>query len=87
MTIAPNPFSGATFIKYQVARPGPIKLSILDATGRRVRTLAQGIHRPGIYGLTWDSRDDRFRQVPRGVYFVRLVSGGHTASEKILLMR
>ncbi len=50
--------------------------------GRTVRTLASGHQRAGSYSVTWDSRDNRGRQVPRGVYFYRLDTPGFRSVKK-----
>jgi hypothetical protein len=40
---------------------------------------------PGIYNLTWNARDDRARQLPRGVYFVRLETENYNEARKVVL--
>jgi hypothetical protein len=40
---------------------------------------------PGIYTLTWNARDDRQRQLPRGVYFVRLETPNYNEARKLIL--
>jgi hypothetical protein len=34
--------------------------------------MAQGRAQPGGYAATWNGRDERGRDVPKGVYFYRL---------------
>ena len=82
---APNPFNGLTTVKYQTNIRGPTKVSILDITGRRVRNLLNMPQKPGIYTLTWNARDDRERQLPRGIYFVRLETANYSEARKLIL--
>jgi hypothetical protein len=57
----------------------------MDITGRRVRNLLCMPQNPGIYTLTWNARDDRERQLPGGVYFVRLQTPNYAESKKLIL--
>ena len=41
--------------------------------------------RPGIYSVTWFGRDDRQRQLPEGIYFVRLETPNYSECKKLIL--
>jgi hypothetical protein len=82
---APNPFNGLTNIRYQTNIRGMTRVSVMDITGRRVRNLLTMPQSPGIYNLTWNARDDRERQLPRGVYFVRLETTNYSEARKLIL--
>lgn len=86
-SVAPNPFSRTTGIRYQLARPGRTKLSIFDATGREVRTLVNSQQSPGAYSVTWNGTDSRERFLPKGVYFVRFTAPECTGQKKLTLTR
>ena len=62
----PNPFTGLTNIRYQTNIKGLTRVTVMDISGRRVRDLLTMPQSPGIYNLTWNARDDRERQLPRG---------------------
>ena len=68
----PNPFSGGTTILYALPRPMPVRLAIYDITGRKVRTLVNGIQSAGESRVTWDGRDEHGARVSAGVYIYRL---------------
>jgi len=74
--IRPNPFSRETSILLQVEPTTPIRVEVLDVTGRRVRTLAA--LRPAVpeLELRWEGRDDDGRALPSGAYFLRVVREG-----------
>jgi hypothetical protein len=84
--VAPNPFSAATEVSFQIAEAssrGPVLLEILDPLGRRVRELPvpAPARSTGRTVVAWDGASDAGEQVPVGSYFVRLttpdgVSGG-----------
>ncbi|MEZ4655819.1 MAG: FlgD immunoglobulin-like domain containing protein [Candidatus Eisenbacteria bacterium] len=69
---SPTPFRGSTAIKYELPASGQVRLVVFDASGRLVRTLAEGRRQPGVHQLAWDGRDDAARPVAAGVYFYQL---------------
>jgi len=83
----PNPFQSRTTINYQLPNGGNVRLEVYDVTGRTVRTLASGHKASGSYTVNWDSRDNRGREVPRGVYFYRLDTPGFRAVKKAIVAR
>jgi hypothetical protein len=83
----PNPFRDRTQISYQLPTAGNVSLRVYDVTGRTVRTLQDGYKQPGAYSVSWDSRDNRGRQVPHGVYFYRLDTPGFRDVKKAVVMR
>ena len=83
----PNPFRAHLAIRYSLTTEGRVSLRVHDLTGRVVRTLADGVLRPGRYSLNWSGTDDRGRELARGVYFCRLTAGDFRATEKLVLQR
>ena len=83
----PNPFRAALTIRYSLAAEGRVTLRVHDLTGRVVRTLADGVLRPGRHSLNWSGTDDRGRELARGVYFCRFKAGDHREVKKLLLTR
>src|SRR5262249_25879324 len=49
-----NPTSGGAQVQYSVARAGRVRLEVLDVSGRIEKTLADRLHTPGSYVVTWD---------------------------------
>lgn len=81
----PNPFAASTAIRYEIFAASPVRLSIYDAQGRRVRALVrEAVQLPGSYTVTWDGRDDGGRSLPGGVYFYRLDAGASSESRRSL---
>lgn len=81
---APNPFSGTLRLRFGLARPGVADLSIFDAAGRRVRTVASGPYGPGRYSIAWDGRDASGGSAAPGLYFVRLKTNDATLERRII---
>jgi hypothetical protein len=83
----PNPFRGATSMRFALPRDADVSLAVYDATGRHVRTLLSGRRAAGALDVTWDGRDEGGRRVAAGTYFVRATSGGESASAKVTVLR
>ncbi len=58
-----------------------------DVNGRKLATLVQGTRVAGRHVVRWDGRDAAGRQLPTGVYFVRLDLAGHYEARKVVLTR
>jgi flagellar hook assembly protein FlgD len=82
-----HPFRDRTDVNYALPTEGNVSQRVYDATGRTVRTLANGHQKAGSYSVNWDSKDTRGRQVPRGVYFYRLDTPGFRAVKKAVVTR
>ncbi|HDQ99724.1 MAG TPA: T9SS type A sorting domain-containing protein [candidate division WOR-3 bacterium] len=81
----PNPMRGAAHISFSLPYETEVRLSVYDASGRRVRELLRGAGRTGRQTVTWDGRDDAGRAAARGVYLYRLEAGGRSISRKLIL--
>lgn len=82
--VAPNPARVSATVSVDLDAHASLTVTIHDVTGRRVRSLRDGLERPaGRYEIRWDARDDTGRDVPAGVYFARVrataLAGGHTS--------
>ena len=56
--------------------------SLLDVTGRRVRTLDLGFKERGLHRVRWDGTDEGGRPVAAGVYWLRLEHDGKSLTQK-----
>ena len=83
----PNPFNPWTTIRFHLAEAGPVRLTILDVSGRLLRDLIAAKMPAGSHEVSWDGQDDAGRAVASGVYLYRLESGSHASQRKMLLLR
>ena len=67
------------------AGEGPIRLTIHDLRGRRVRLLWNG-EAPG-RSIAWEGLDDRGERVASGVYLARLLADGQTITRRLVWLR
>ena len=63
----------------------PYEIGVYDVAGMRVIAF-RGIGRAGENAVRWNGRDDQGRKASAGVYYYRLVSGGHVESRKVVLL-
>ena len=78
----PNPFGGSTTITFTLPEAGEVKLSVFDALGRRVATLAEGVYAAGVHRVDWKTGE-----AASGVYLYRLEAGGTVHSRHMMLTR
>ena len=83
----PNPFRGRTTIEFTLPVAGHTAVTIMDVSGRVVRTLADGTHAAGRHTLSWDARMADGRAARAGVYFVRVKQGAELRAQKLLLVK
>jgi hypothetical protein len=85
LPVSPNPFSGTAGVRFSVPREGPARLSVYDASGRRVAVLADGRLRAGEHRASWNGRDVSGRRAGSGVYFLELRGTDFATSRKVVL--
>jgi YD repeat-containing protein len=80
----PTPFRGTTRLHFDLPAPSRVRLAVFDLSGRRVRTLAQGLFAAGRHAATWDGLDDRGVRAGNGLYFARLEAAAGARSRRIV---
>ena len=83
----PNPFGDGTSISFGLPFASAVRLSVFDAAGKKVRTLADGIQPAGRYSLVWDGSDSKGRRLANGVYFIRMKAPTFQLQRKVTLVR
>ncbi|MCA9750634.1 MAG: T9SS type A sorting domain-containing protein [Gemmatimonadetes bacterium] len=83
----PNPFRAGTNLQFLLPRASQVSLDVLDATGRRVRSVRNGTLPGGSHQLTWDGRDASGHETAAGVYFLRLRAGSEESVRRVVRLR
>jgi hypothetical protein len=78
----PNPFRGATTLRYRVDAAERVRLRIFDSRGALVRQVVDEIHAPGSYARILESGSMR-----PGTYYCHLESGGRSWQRAMELIR
>lgn len=87
LDVFPNPFNPRTSVRLEMKREGPARLDVFDGRGRRLCRYDLGDLPAGRHRITWDGRDDAGRELPSGVYLLRLTSPAGHATAKLMLVR
>lgn len=82
----PNPARNRLMINLQVPAGQKASLRVYDPAGRLVRDLSRMISSTTTI-LDWNCTDDRGRDLPKGVYFLRLSTLETEKTEKVILLR
>lgn len=82
----PNPCRGQTEIDFSLATPGPVRMDVLDVSGRRVATLVHGVQPAGRQSVHWDRRGDNGARAASGLYFVRFVGASESFKTRLLVV-
>jgi len=80
--LSSNPLRGTGFVAFTVAKKSHITLDIIDVQGRVVRVLARGEYDRGYYRVKIDGKE-----LPQGIYFVRLRAEEKDHVNKFLLVK
>jgi photosystem II stability/assembly factor-like uncharacterized protein len=75
----PSPMRAAAALHWTIATPGTVRIEIVDALGRRVRTIVDGFHAAGSYTHAVDMTGLR-----AGCYMIRMVSGSAQALRRFM---
>ncbi|MBT7616149.1 MAG: choice-of-anchor D domain-containing protein, partial [Calditrichaeota bacterium] len=78
----PNPFNSITRIKYGLPEAGHVSLKVYDISGRIVTTLINEQVIAGHHAVEWNAR-----QVPSGLYLLRLEVSSYLAISKVVLAK
>jgi hypothetical protein len=78
----PNPFSGRTTIPVSIPEAGHVQVTVYDAAGREVSTLANSLLRAGTYRFDFEADG-----LPSGMYTVVLRANGASRTRQLTLIR
>jgi len=82
----PNPFNPRTSIRFYLPARTNVRLDIYDVQGALVRRLATGVYDTGSHAVEWDGTDSKGQGVASGFYVYRLVTDGHPAMTKKMML-
>ena len=83
LSVVPNPVHSSTTLRFDLAAPAPVTLTVFDVQGRRLATLlkrspmASGEHVVPLVTSGW----------PAGCYLARLETNGVATTRKMVVLR
>ena len=88
LSTRPNPFRIGVNLEFTVTPDaGGTSLTLVDVSGRLVRTLLDGSLVAGPHLIWWDGEDTGGQRVAPGVYFARLGTRSGARCERLVLVR
>ena len=83
----PDPFNSRTVIPVYMAKQGLAFVEVVDVEGRHIKTLWHDVLPAGVTPLAWNGTSDAGKDMPSGVYFVKLVTPTTIQISRISLIR
>jgi len=87
LTAYPNPTHLGLSISYNIIGAAPTRLRVYDVTGEVVANLWDATRSRGQYVTHWNGLAANGRQVPAGIYFLKLESGDTRLTQKLVVQR
>ena len=78
----PNPFNPSTTIRYDLARSGQVRLSVLNVLGQEIQVITNEKLNAGTFSLNWNAS-----RLASGVYFLRLQTKEGIQIQKMTLLK
>ncbi|MBU1701821.1 MAG: T9SS type A sorting domain-containing protein [Candidatus Eisenbacteria bacterium] len=79
--MSPNPSRAETNIRFNLLHAARVQLDVVDAAGRRIKTLLDERKQGGEYTVNWNTE-----MFGSGVYYYVLIVDGETTSRKLVLL-
>jgi len=83
---APDPARSDVELRFALAAPSQVRLTVCDVAGRRVRELLDGPLPAGEKRIAWDGRADDGVRVRPGTYFAVLREGDRVVTRRMVLL-
>lgn len=83
----PNPFNPSTSIRFDLATPARVTLTVYNILGQEVARLADGDFPAGGHTVIWDGRDGNGATAASGIYIYRIAAGDYSACRRMVLVK
>ena len=80
----PNPFISSTAINYDIPKLTPVRVSVYDKLGNKIRSLLEESQAPGHHSVVWDGTYQNGAQATPGLYVVRIETTKESTIVKII---
>jgi choice-of-anchor B domain-containing protein len=78
----PNPFNPSTTIEYNLPENANVKIEVFSLTGKKIKTLVNGLQNKGLYSVTFDAEN-----LVSGIYFYKLETKQFTEIKRMILIQ
>jgi agmatine/peptidylarginine deiminase len=85
--VTPNPFNPSAKVRFHLPEAAPVRLSVMDITGREVARLIDRTLTAGDHQVMWEGRTAGGGQAPSGIYLMMLEAGGQRLTQRAVLLK
>ena len=78
----PNPFNGWTTIRFSIKYENKVVLKEYDLTGRVLKSLVNGVLKPGTYYYSFGSAE-----TASGIYFYKIITDDFTDIKRMVMIK
>jgi len=82
-----EPSAGRFLYELRLSKESPVRADIVDASGRRIRSLLSSMLGEGVHPLEWNGHTDWGTGAPSGLYFLRAEIAGIVATRACTILR
>ena len=80
--VYPNPFLGILNISFTNSKYQIVRIAIYDSYGRKVRVIEDKLYQLGTHKIDWDGKN-----LPDGVYYIRMEAEGFVGNQKVVKVK
>ena len=87
ISVAPNPLNPSAVLRFETAKPGPVRVQIFDPQGRLIRTvLDMPQASPGVHEVRIEAAS-RGASLGSGVYFLQIHTAAGDQTQRIVVLK
>lgn len=83
LNVYPNPFTEATVFEVKLNATSPVKIEIMDITGKKVAELVNATFEAGSHQFNWNGTNAAGNVVTNGLYFCKIATGEQVQTVKV----
>jgi hypothetical protein len=84
VSVSPNPFTDFVNINFSLDKNCKVEVTIINASGQKIRNLVSENQGIGDYNLCWNGKDSAGNKVFPGVYFCTIIKGSSVDTIKLI---
>ncbi len=85
LSVYPNPAAKQLNVSFEILRSGNYRFLMYDQSGRLVKTCFSGDLQQGRHVISIDCKDDRGTNLKPGIYFINMIGGENSQSQKVII--
>jgi hypothetical protein len=83
----PNPFNPSTNIKFDLIKADYVSIKVYNILGKEVKSLLNRKVSVGEHKVQWNGKDNNNRELPSGIYLIKITAGSYQKTIKAILLK